>query len=166
MIKELQRQFLSLTSAEKLEQINNALKVKPLKEAVLEVTGCSVTWLREHMESLGYRYNRQLSQYVPDDGVKSQKTDQEELQGLLDLLAVKDQLLAMVGQLQPSMGFDFRDLYQHGAVVTRSLKTYSGIMEQFDAVCDRCYPQYRKQDLIGFALLEFVRKYGKESVTN
>ncbi len=61
----------------------------------------------------------------------------------------------------PVIGVDFCDLSQHGSVVARLLKTCDGVLQYFDGVCDRDYPQYRNQDRLGLALLDFVRKYSR-----
>lgn len=165
-MKDLQRQFVNLSTEEKVSRVNEALQSEDLKHVAMELTGCSVTWLRGHMETLGYRYNRSLGQYFKTDPVKPQKANREAFEEAQELLAVKDQLLALVGARSQSLNINFQDLYQRGEVTTRSFRTYSGVLEAFDAVCDTDYPQYRKQDLLGVALLDFVRRYRKEPVTN
>lgn len=45
-------------------------------------------------------------------------------------------------------------------IINKSMKIYEPVYKLFDEVC-KSYPNYKKQDLINMALLEFCNRYKK-----
>ncbi|QDP39363.1 hypothetical protein [Radiobacillus deserti] len=151
--------FLALVPARKIEEVNDMLKRSTLKE-IANMLGYAYSTFTTEMRNGGeYQYNKKNKQYVRVEsmGIDSKeegevsvfiKENMESLKHLIERYK-SNQLLLLDGRI-----YSNRAKFE-----SKTIKMNEEVYETFSNFCKENYPQFKTQDLIAQALLDFTRKY-------
>ena len=130
-----------------------------------------------HVSNANVIQSHQSNVKVPQDSVKRDvapiedgitKEMQKYRDDLIELVNYKADLLEMLTYYKnntkiievPILDMNELSLDMQKNIINKSIKIYKPIQELFDKVCSR-YPNFKKQDMISLALLEFYNRYKK-----
>lgn len=140
---------------EDIQAINEVLKdVKSLAKVPSEVKKFSDRELKRKAEKLGYKYSAQEKLFVKDEVPKM--TQDEIIKCLLDLqdkvekLSKPSKATYSAVEINPKYTTDIK---------TRSFMVSESAVDKFNKLAKTKLAQFRKQDLVTLALLDFVEKY-------
>lgn len=187
-------EFNKLDIQDQVNFLNNELS----KNTTISVTRlCKQLFLNkstvvDRFTKAGYKYNHEIRQYSKGDTVEVIQKDsksitnkidavpevpkennitgipQEQLQGLLELLELKDQLKELIQNNIKSKNIVEVDLHElkidktkfEGELKGRLVKVYDNVNNSWIKFCKE-NNQFKMQDLYSMALLEFMDKYKK-----
>ncbi|MBM7578245.1 hypothetical protein [Jeotgalibacillus terrae] len=153
-------QFRNLTTNERVNYFNEELKHsgKTVDEAAKEL-GLSSSTVSLLMRKDGYRYCRMTKQYIQQEEKNtSSRTTQEEF--LKYLFENEEILRKVIGTTATKrMIVDESIYYQNDSFVSKTLKIKGNTFKEFQTLLKDKYPQYRMQDMLTQALIDFIHKY-------
>lgn len=179
--------FDSLKVQEQLNYVNGELKKGNSLTQIAKGLNMSRSTLSRRFQKINYKYDDEAKQYRSNTEViqnnlviqkqdksitnnENYKSDTKVIQGE-DYKSIIKVIQDMKGQLEEV--YDWYDKQRNivdikpielkiskfkGEPTNKSYKLYSDVQEQFKAFCDN-HKQYKVQDLISQALVEFIEKY-------
>lgn len=191
MYKVIREEFNKLEVLEQLDYVNHELKKNKSLRIIGSNLKMSKTTFRDRFAKIGYMYNADLKEYTNDNNPEiqlhqknvksSQKTvkpnmepiakdnvEQKYKDDILELVQNKNELLEMLKNYKnnavttKTTEFNINNLPQElqTNILRKTLKIYEPIYINFDEVCNS-YGNFKRQDLISLAILEFCNKYKK-----
>lgn len=152
--------FRKMSSEEQVTWINQRLQDTGNKvEEVAKEIGISSSSLSSLMKEGGCRYSRAMKQYIPIAEVQqSKKANEEEfLSFLIDNAGVIHKIIDENSSKQ--LTFD-SSIYQTGDTFTsRTVKIKTNTFNEFQTLLKDKYPQFRFQDMLTQAIIDFIKKY-------
>ncbi|WP_102694001.1 hypothetical protein [Rummeliibacillus pycnus] len=152
-------EFRSLVAEERVKYVNDYLmKNMKLKEVAINL-GIAYSSMTSLLNKDGYRYSRQQKQYVPLEG-NDNKGEHKEEDVLLYIKENEATLRRIIEFYNSASLIISPKVYDNGAkFVTKNFKINTAILNEFQTLMSEKYPQYRLQDAISQAILDFIGRY-------
>ena len=182
-------EFNKLEILQQIEFINSQLLDGESLRSISSNLKMSKTTFRDRALIIGYTYNKNLGRYDKETSISMQlhqsntkephkareratntiqEGDTKKLQkydnDLKELLNNKDEIMEMLRNYKSNvigleqLNINSLPLNMQYNIVNKSIKIYNPVYKLFDEVCNQ-NTNYKKQDLISLALLEFCNKY-------
>lgn len=151
--------FRNLKDTERVAYVNQCLEANiKLKDIALKI-GIPYSSMTTLLNKDGYTYSRKQKQYVPSkaeviDSIKDDTT-------LLDFLAENEEVLRRIIGYYSSSTLIINPIVFDGDAnfVLKNFKINENLLKEFQDLMKNQYPQYRLQDALSQALLDFLEKY-------
>lgn len=151
-------EFLSLDIEEQLKWLNKQRGTKKLKVIEVEL-GAKAYVIEKPIKSAGYKYDNNLKRYVLQQGNNGQH-ENETLNYLEKHLATIKSLVQKEESVDMSNELTIDKLILSNRVYkSKGLKVQEDVYAQFVELYKQHYQQYKLQDIISQALLEFCQRY-------
>lgn len=157
--------FFTMTPERRVQEVNRLLQKYELKE-IAALIGIPYSTFTKEMRKGDYFYHqsdRKYYRFIRDEDEKSIKGKYGDSEVLSFIQENFDTLKSLIQNYQSSsfLLLDERVYRSNANFVNKSIKMNSEIYEEFSKFCEDNYPQYRLQDLIAQALIDFINKYKK-----
>lgn len=141
-----------------VEEVNKMFKTGMSFNSFAKEMGKHKNTIKNYYAKLGYKYNRDLHQFVAiEDNNNNKDIGSLELEQRVQILEEKVNALTSIKATANDFALDSRVLRTD--IKTRSIKISASAMQAFTKLAETKLSMYAKQDLLAMALLEFVDKY-------
>lgn len=152
--------FKNLSSIEQLKWVNQRLQETGNKvEEIAKEIGISSSSVSTLMKESGCRYSRAKKQYIPlEETTHFQKDDQQEF--MMYLLTNADVIKKVIEESNSrQLVFDSSIYETDNPFISKTMKIKKGILEEFQQLLKEKFPQFRTQDVLTQAIIDFIKKY-------
>jgi len=156
-------EFLSLEIEDQLNWLNKQRAIKQLKVIEAEL-GAKAYVIEKPIKHAGYKYDSTLKKYVLQSG-KHIPVDNDTLEYIEQHLTTIKSLVQRAENVSDSNVITIDKLILNNRIYkSKGLKIQEDVYMRFVELYQKQYQQYKMQDIISQALLEFCWRYGGESV--
>lgn len=152
--------FRNLSSTEQLHLVNQRLQDTGCKvEELAKEIGVSSSSISSLMKKSGCRYSRAKKQYIPIEETKL--TTKGESQEFMDyLLANADVIKKVIDESSSrQIIFDSSIFQTDSPFTSKTVKIKNSTLEEFQQLLKEKFPQFRTQDVLTQAIIDFIKKY-------
>lgn len=152
-------EFRSLVADERVKYVNDCLmKNMKLKEVAINL-GIAYSSMTSLLNKDGYHYSRQQKQYVALESIDNKEEHHDY--DVLSYIEENEATLRKIIEFYKTASLIISPkVYDNGAkFVTKNFKINTVILNEFQTLMSEKYPQYRLQDAISQAILDFIEKY-------
>ncbi|WP_394120449.1 hypothetical protein [Planococcus donghaensis] len=152
--------FRKLSSEEQVTWVNQRLQDTGNKvEEVAKEIGISSSSISSLMKEAGCRYSRAMKQYIPVKEVQqSKKANQEEfLNYLVENADIIHKIINESSSKQ--LIFDSSIYHTEDSFMSKTVKIKTNTFNEFQTLLKDKFPQFRFQDMLTQAIIDFIKKY-------
>ena len=152
-------EFITLTPAKRVEEVNHLLKSHTLKEIATMLNFAYSTFTTEMRNNGEYQYNKKNKQYVKAVALEEKRGDDSE--SLSFIIENRQSLKELVEMYQSNklLLIDEKVYSKTATFENKSIKMNKDIYKDFSNFCDTHYPHLKLQDLTAQSLLDFMQRY-------
>lgn len=114
--------------------------------------------LRKRLNRANYKYDKTLNQYILINNIHTTKSVRtpENTQVLYEKIELTEDEIKILKMIVNSYKKTNVDYVLNGEIITRSVRTYKYVLDQFSAYCKK--NNLSQKDSIAIALLDFISK--------
>ncbi|MDF2065097.1 hypothetical protein [Bacillus sp. Cr_A10] len=152
-------EFITLSPAKRVEEVNHLLKRHTLKEIATMVNFAYSTFTTEMRNNGEYQFNKKNKQYVRV--IASETNEKVESDSITFIYDNRQALQRLVDLFQSNrlVLLDERVYAKNATYENKSIKMNKDIYKYFSQFCENYYPHLKMQDLIAQSLLDFMERY-------
>lgn len=153
-------EFRSLVKDERVKYVNDCLKTNnKLKEIALNI-GIPYSSMTSLLNKEGYHYSRQQKQYIPVECYEDNEGECKD-SDVLSYIIENEAIIRRIIEFHKSASLIISpNVYEKEAkFITKNFKINETILNEFQSLMSEKYPQYRLQDAISQAILDFIYRY-------
>lgn len=154
--------FRNFSATDKVGWLNLRLQEtgKTVEEVAKEI-GIPSSSISSLMKEAGHQYSRSAKQYLPKEqssNVKSKKVNEQEF---IEYLLMNREALQNIIEDSTSKQLIFDDsIYRtDDTFMSKSVKVKTNTLNEFQQLLKDKFPQFRFQDMLTQALIDFIKKY-------
>ncbi|MCM3317324.1 hypothetical protein M3603_11775 [Rummeliibacillus stabekisii] len=151
--------FRGLVAEERVEYVNDCLKKNMiLKEVALKI-GIAYSSMTTLLNKDGYHYSRQHKQYIPVSF--ENKGGEHKDNDVITYIINNEAIIRRIIEFHKMASLIISPKVYDNSVnfVTKNFKINETILYDFQTLMSEKYPQYRLQDAISQAILDFIERY-------
>lgn len=152
--------FRNLSSTEQLQWVNHRLQETGNKvDDIAKEIGISSSSISSLMKKSGYSYSRVKKQYIPMEEKEHILKDdsQEFMEYLLANAGVIKKIVEESNSKQ--IIFDSSIFQTDSPFTSKTVKIKNSTLEEFQQLLKEKFPQFRTQDVLTQAIIDFIKKY-------
>ena len=155
--------FFTTKPSKRVEEVNRLLQKYDLRE-VAEMVGIPYSTFTKEMRVGDYFYHQSDKQYYPFVKSENERIKGDQKDESTELSFIKEHFDTLKGLLQMYQSnrllvLDDRIYSKEAKFDNKSIKMNTELYDGFRKFCEEYYPQFKMQDLVAQALLDFTKKY-------